>query len=224
MLSIWASSTLFLQAETISFYLDSSSQITSSSTGVGNFIEYTHADGFKVTATAWYAADLNTALTAAKLGRYSGGLGVCSAADTCGSPNHAVDNNRGKDFVLFQFSGLVDPYRMTLGWASGDADVQYWVGIEKTPALQGLLIGNLANEGFASYNLDEGDGARSFDLLGSTGFSLLVSAQLDEYNDYFKIKKLKLEIVPTDEVPEPATFGLVGASILGLAWIRRKRA
>ena len=222
-LSIWTASTLFLQADPITFYLDSNSQITSSSSGVGNYIEYTHANGFKVTATAWYAADLNSALTAAKLGRYDGGLGVCSEFDRCRQPNHAVDNNSGKDFVLFRFSGLVDPYRMTLGWASGDADVQYWVGIEKMPALQGLLIGNLADEGFASYNLDEGDGTRSFNLLGSTGFSLLVAGQLSEYNDYFKIERLKLEVLPEDEVPEPATFGLVGASILGLVWIRRKR-
>lgn len=222
-LVLLASSALTAQAAPIWIYLDSSSQITDSTSGVGNYIEYTHASGFVVTATAWYVPDVNSELAAAQLNRYSGGgLGVCGAHEIrCGSPNHAVDNNGGKDFVLFQFSGLADPYRLTIGWASGDADVQYWVGSEANPALQGLLVSDLATEGFASSNINEGNGTRTIDLLGGTGFSLLVAGKLDEYNDYFKIKKLKLD---PSEVPEPATLGLVGASILGLAFIRRKRA
>ncbi|MEP7363662.1 MAG: PEP-CTERM sorting domain-containing protein [Acidobacteriota bacterium] len=223
-LSIWAGSALVMQAAPIIFTLESSSQITSSTTGVGNYIQYTDASGFVVTATAWYAPDAAGALTAAKLSRYSGGLGVCSETDRCSSPNHAVDNNGGKDFVLFTFSGYADPYKMTIGWSQTDADVQYWVGSLSNPSLQGLLIGNLASQGFTNFDVNEGSGNRTFDLLGGAGFSLLVSGQLDESNDYFKIQKLKL--IPTDppqEAPEPATIGLVGASMLGLVWARRKR-
>ena len=66
--------------------------------------------GVTLTATAWgytYGSS-NNALENAALGRWSTGLGACNRSESCGDPNHQVDNVGADDFVLFTFSEAVD--------------------------------------------------------------------------------------------------------------------
>ncbi len=56
LLALMTGPVLGLHAASITFFLDSNGQITNSTTGVGNFIEYTHVTSFTLTATAWHAA------------------------------------------------------------------------------------------------------------------------------------------------------------------------
>ncbi|WP_133717673.1 exosortase-dependent surface protein XDP1 [Methylocaldum gracile] len=56
-------------------------------------------------------------LRTANVGTYSGGLGVCSAGDSsCSTPEHAMDNYRRIDSIVFAFDTAVALDQITIGW------------------------------------------------------------------------------------------------------------
>jgi hypothetical protein len=234
------------QAAMVTYDFTVIANVSGFTSGTGNSATYT-AGGVSVTATAFGLT--GTGGTTFQQGELvqslSGdqnlrGLGVCNVlegteATTCGDPNHKVDNVGQLDFILFQFSAPVTFKNMLLTLAlnvnnsppPSDLDVTYWVG---TLPSNTVLSGTLPVAGLGSRNDDDtpliafpNTGRTLTFLPGLTGNSLLVAARLpgngaDTTTDAFKIQALTI-----DAVPEPATMGLVGAALVGLAFWKRKR-
>ena len=209
----------------------------------GNSLSF--SDGlFTVTATAWSNTGASGALATAALGQYSIGLGDCNSSEiaaTCTSPQHAIDNSGHFDFVLLTFSQPVNSISLSLtgtfGGTSYDTDATYYVG-NCTPSStscspSGITLVNLASiSGFgANFNTQNSDtsvdGNRIFSLdLSGTGsggvnWVLIGATTQASYtgNDFFKLDSMTY----TTGVPEPATFGLSGAALLGLGLLRARK-
>lgn len=244
-MALWASS-----ASAAWIYVDLKTP-DSSNTGIGNVLSYDLGNGLTMSVTSWSTTGNNGTLAAARTSIYGGGLGVCNSgevANGCNSPNHAMDNSGYNDFLLFTFNMTVDPIKVKIGWSNGDSDMNYWVGSEANPNMAGLALANLGTEGFGPQYNSDGSGARWFDVDGGSGLSLLLAAELvqdppeayacgyrgrytcyrdTDWKDYVKIEAIKVDYTeppPQENLPEPATYGLVGSALVGLAYLRRKRA
>ena len=134
-MGLLAVSALSSEASTITFNFATGA--APNSKGIdGNSLQFI-SGGVTVTATAWTWN--NSQFNNSALGWWSAGLGVCNDGEFsgCNSPEHQVDNDGGKDFVLFQFAApvntQVDPTGIYVKNYSGgndpdDLDVSYWAG------------------------------------------------------------------------------------------------
>jgi hypothetical protein len=184
----------------------------------GNVRTFT-AGGITLSVSAWghtFGA-LDDAFEAARLGRWSTGLGSCNAEEVpCGDPNHQVDNAGADDFLLFLFSEPVDISSVRVDphgvW---DRDVSYYLGTVATPlSLTGISFAGLGALGFGAAISDVSTVSGGFRDVGiSGGFvnAMLLGGYLGETDDYFKIRGLTAATVP-----EPASlfFLLTGATAL----------
>lgn len=162
----------------------------------------------------------------------SNGFGLNNGSSDSSSPQHAVDNNGRKDFVLFEFSSnTFDPESFKIGYKDTDADIQFWLGNSNTAGLNlatacsgACSISGLAALGFTaltSFSNVPTNTAQNFNT-SLTGRYLLVAGNLSDSNDYFKISQ-----VVAATVPEPASFALFGFGLAGLAGagaLARRRA
>lgn len=168
--------------------------------------------------------------TPAQLNQYNGvGLASCNQVEgaNCSAPVHQVDNEGSYDFVQFSFNFVADPLSVMINpYGVYDKDVSFWIG---TPGAS-LSALTLASLGMGP-RMDSDDSSnplntapRSVDLTsGGVGTSLLLSTRLsgngaDSNYDYFKIETLTVNTA----VPEPATFGMIGAALIGLGLVRRR--
>lgn len=168
-----------------------------------------NSGGVSVTVTA--ASWDGSLWRSASVGQYSGGLGVTnSSGSDGGSPQHAVDNNGWKDYLILQFSGVVDVGSVALGWVSGDSDFTYRIGGSLT-SVRSTVGGTSVNGGSssASYSINAGNTADTF-------FSL--AANPGGSNDYFKLNAVTVDT--TTRVPDHgSTVVLLGVALVGLGTI-----
>lgn len=202
---------------------------------MGNLLTYS-SSGLNLSVTSWgLTGNSSTTLAAAATGRWSGGLGVCDSAEgtSCGDPQHTVDNSGKYDFILFQFSAPIDVFSLTMNsYGSGDSDMSYWVGTP-TGSLSGSSLANLANLGMGTQIDNSGSGNRSITVNPSANVSaILIGAKVgaitvnDSY-DYVKIASITATTAsvpppPVSSVPEPGTWALLGAGLVGLGFAKRR--
>jgi hypothetical protein len=196
---------------------------------VGNVRTF-NSGGITLTATAW---SYSTSFQPGALGRWSLGLGVCDQAELsssggCTSPEHEVDNNGYRDYVLFQFSSPVDPLSVSVTTVNDDdLDASYFVGTLSLPAdrLKDDTYASLATRGFgARLDNDYSGSSDSRTVTLTSGFvtGLLFGAREGSSNDGFKISQLVVD-KPNLTVPEPASMLLFGFAALGIAPRLRRR-
>ena len=205
--------------------------------GLGNTWSVT-VNGVTITMTAFnLSTAANSTFTAAQITPFSTGLGVCNAnekaanASCSADPQHRVDNNGSRDFVLFQFSRPVDVDSVVLSGNASypDSDISYWNKLVPGAPIS-LLNLNLTTMNLGSELTETGAFAttRTATIANNWSDTFLVAAKIDETNDYFKIRTINFSYDttrPTSDtgVPEPATYFTLGGALLGLAFYRRSR-
>jgi len=173
------------------------------------------------------------AFQAATTTLWSGGIGIKAPGESneTSSPNHAIDNDGKDNFLLLEFDS--DYHRLTqfgIGWYSGDADVQIWVGgpqsagLNLTTACGGACsVSQLTSLGFTQlpvFNNVQNDADLTIDVSTNVlGRYVLVAGKVGDSNDYFKLDTISNTEVT---IAEPGTIAL---SVVGLAalWGARRR-
>ena len=194
---------------------------------------------YQANVSAWSArtgANFATAL----LNPYSEGFGVGAQGESTGSPHHSLDNYGGTDAILVNFgSNRVALNSLSTGWTYGDADVSIlrYTGTS-APLLGSFSTSNLLASGGwemvgnysslttgspLSFNTGANAKSASWWLISAfdpryTNNTALGNA--DAGDDYFKLQSFGGNVVVN--VPEPATWMLFGAAMVGLLAGRRK--
>lgn len=185
-----------------------------------------------VSVTAWSrlnptSSNPTTAntFTQSYVGQYSGyGLGVTNdnRSDE-GSPNHAVDNVSGYDFLLFTFNQLVDINSIKLGWIYNDSDFRLYIGTNVTIP-SGLTSGFPYYEDNSS-NVSSGTRTATVNSGNLYGNYILIGAMpsQNDADDYFKVLNMDVTVKPPSNVPDSgSTIALLGVGFLGLMGLRRR--
>ncbi|WP_369413470.1 exosortase-dependent surface protein XDP1 [Alishewanella maricola] len=182
----------------------------------------------------------------------SNGVQVYSHADTNVSPDHAVDNNNGFDFILLEFPNPVELLSLTNSWFKTDSDVSVGAFNSNPFANTSPTWQQVANSAIqtASYtNTISGSPyifanktsiVSSENIVGVSGKFWLIGAYnaafngagctITCFNDAMKFGSIttKLAALPTSpdnaqDVPLPGTISLFAAGIFGLMYRNRRR-
>jgi hypothetical protein len=146
------------------------------------------------------------------------GLGVCTntSADECDFNEWQIDNNGNDDYVLFTFSAPVNigniVIKQTTFTADSDAAYYFQAAAAVAPSASWSLTPN------AGPNMGPGD-SRSINI-GAAGVRTLLFGTGSGSNDYFKLFSID---VTRSTVPEPGSFVLIGAGLVGLGVLRRRQ-
>ena len=162
--------------------------------------------------------------------------GTSGLGTGCSSPQHQVDNSGNVDYVLFEFATPVDlsslalvQYANNLGQSGAnapsnvDVNFTYWTGTAGNTSFSNLIpTGGTTADDFSSGGTNVTCAASVCDaqntdytetISGNDVTYLLVSAQLGQTDDFFKISGID---ATRFVAPEPASFGLLGLAFVGL--------
>jgi len=215
---------------------DGSSHVTT-----GNEYQWT-SGGLHLTGSAYHSSSSSNLGSKDFLGLYSGyGLGVGDLP----APRHAVDNDIGYDFIVFELptGANFDKLQIILSSFGETEDMNATIlygtptaalGIGTSPSVlqfAGLTINNLLNDGFqekTTTNLLNKSGNQEVDVMSSSVINyVIVAASLTpgrHEDDYFKVNSITAIDSPPVGAPEPATLALLGSGIMGLTVMRRRKA
>lgn len=162
-------------------------------------------------------------------------------------PEHAIDNQGRYEMVMLSFSEMVKLTQVRIGWAgSTDSDItvmayQQGAGVpvltDKTFTAVSLagwsLIGNYADVGVATVNINAQNTVSSYWLIGAYNpLGGAVATGFTDGDDYVKLKSVTgcaaREVgcsppPPSNNVPEPGSLALVGLGLLGVIRLRKAR-
>jgi hypothetical protein len=159
----------------------------------GNIRTYTQ-DGVSVNVSGFSRTTGGTWNTA-YVGAYADGLGVTDSSENGSGGTHRVDNSGRHNFVLFEFSTLVEVDRAFLDSIVTDSDISIWIGTSANPFHNHQTLSDtfLANSAFTETNTTSSSSSRwaNFNAGEVTGNFLVIAAKNDSSgDDQFKISKL----------------------------------
>jgi hypothetical protein len=212
-----------------------------------------YTDASQASGAAGPLSNYSGKFVAGEIARYTGGLGEKNkiAGDTGegSAPEHSIDNQQIKDVIVFEAPDADFRWEaLSLGWSSGDSDVQVFVG----SGVSGLNTPNLdfrtlcftgcgastsimdAASGFTNLGTytdvyQAGGAPNPIDLtkkangtaVSATGRYLVVSGALGDSSITGWNDYFKVNGVK-GSVPEPQTLGLLALGLLALCSVARR--
>ncbi len=163
---------------------------------VGNIRLFT-AGTVSVKASA-FSRDSSGTWAGARLGQYTGGLGVTDTGEDGSGNSHTVDNLDRVNYVLFEFSTMVTVDKVRLGYVVDDSDISVWIGSTSDPFNNHITLSDAILSGFGTVeeNTTTSVDARLADInsAGKSGNVLVIAALASDTTpeDEFKISQLEL--------------------------------